>query len=39
VTSDNRLYISAEGKKAMGILKVGVKNLFHRDMMGKITEL
>lgn len=33
-TSDNRLYMKAEGTKAMGLLKVGVKKLFIRNEAG-----
>jgi alpha-tubulin N-acetyltransferase 1 len=38
-TSDNRLYIRAEGTKVIGILKVGVKKLFIRNEMGAIKEI
>eukprot|EP00347_Sterkiella_histriomuscorum_P002351 403368489 len=38
-TSDNRLYLRAEGNKVIGLLKVGVKKLFIRNEMGAIKEI
>jgi alpha-tubulin N-acetyltransferase 1 len=38
-TSDNRLYLRAEGNKVIGLLKVGVKKLFIRNDMGAIKEI
>lgn len=38
-TSDNRLYLKAEGTKVIGLLKVGRKNLFIRNEMGQIKEI
>jgi alpha-tubulin N-acetyltransferase 1 len=38
-TSDNRLYIKAEGNKAIGLIKVGVKKLFIRNEFGAIKEI
>ncbi len=38
-TSDNRLYMSAEGHRVIGLLKVGVKKLFIRNEMGAIKEI
>lgn len=38
-TSDNRLYLRAEGNKVLGLLKVGVKKLFIRNEMGSIKEI
>lgn len=38
-TSDNRLYIKAEGNRAIGIIKVGVKKLFIRNELGTIKEI
>eukprot|EP01017_Pseudomicrothorax_dubius_P008381 TRINITY_DN12747_c0_g2_i4.p1 TRINITY_DN12747_c0_g2~~TRINITY_DN12747_c0_g2_i4.p1 ORF type:complete len:364 (-),score=50.40 TRINITY_DN12747_c0_g2_i4:17-1108(-) len=39
ITSSDRLYFKFEGTKALGILKVGEKNLFHTDLDGRITQL
>lgn len=38
-TSDNRLYLRAEGNKVLGLLKVGMKKLFIRNEMGSIKEI
>ena len=38
-TSDNRLYIRVEGKKAIGFIKVGQRNLFIRNAGGHIKEI
>lgn len=38
-TSDNRLYVRAEGNKVIGLLKVGVKHLFIRNDYGSIKEI
>ena len=38
-TSDNRLYMKAEGNKVIGLLKVGVKHLFIRNDYGTIKEI
>ena len=38
-TSDNRLYLKAEGNKVIGLLKVGVKHLFIRNDYGTIKEI
>jgi|TARA_B110000305_G_C19200396_1_gene520910 alpha-tubulin N-acetyltransferase 1 len=38
-TSDNRLYIRVEGKKAIGFIKVGQRNLFIRNAGGNIKEI
>ena len=38
-TSDNRLYLRAEGNKVIGLLKVGVKKLFIRNELGGIKEI
>ena len=38
-TSDNRLYIKAEGNKAIGILKVGPRKLFIRNDFGQLKEI
>ena len=37
--SDNKLYMMAEGSKVIGLLKVGKRNLFHRDDHGRIREI
>ncbi len=37
--SNHRLYIHSQGKKVIGILKVGEKNLFHMDLAGKCSEI
>ena len=39
VSSDNRIYIKTDGKKAIGFIKVGKKNLFIRNEIGKIFEI
>lgn len=31
VGTDNRIYLKVEGNKVLGLLRVGEKNLFHRD--------
>lgn len=31
VGSDNRIYMKIDGNRVLGLLKVGEKNLFHRD--------
>lgn len=38
-TSDNRLYLRAEGKTVIGLLKVGLKKLFIRNEYGAIKEI
>ena len=38
-TSDNRLYLKAEGNQVIGLLKVGVKHLFIRNDYGAIKEI
>jgi len=38
ISPDNTLYIRASANQALGFLKLGRKNLFHRDAMGNITE-
>lgn len=38
-TSDNRLYLSAEGNRVIGLLKVGVKKLFIRNEIGAFREI
>ncbi len=38
-TSDNRLYMKAEGNKVIGLLKVGVKKLFIRNEYAAIKEI
>jgi len=38
-TSDNRLYMKAEGNRVIGLIKVGVKKLFIRNEMGAIKEI
>ena len=38
-SSDNRLYIRAEGRQVIGILKVGRRNLFIRNDFGQIKEI
>ncbi|CAK67726.1 unnamed protein product (macronuclear) [Paramecium tetraurelia] len=37
--TDQKLYIKSEGKQCLGILKIGKKNLFHRDLSGLIKEI
>lgn len=37
--SDNKLYIKAEGNRAIGFLKVGRRNLFIRSDNGSIKEI
>ncbi|CAD8125994.1 unnamed protein product [Paramecium sonneborni] len=37
--SDQKLYIKSEGKQCLGMLKVGRKNLFHRDLSGLVKEI
>ncbi|CAK69405.1 unnamed protein product (macronuclear) [Paramecium tetraurelia] len=37
--TDQKLYIKSEGKQCFGILKIGRKNLFHRDLNGAIIEI
>ena len=37
--SDNRLYMLAQGKQAVGFLKVGKRNLFIRGDNGGIKEI
>lgn len=39
ITSDHRLYIYTEDALVKGILKMGRKKLFHRDMIGGIAEI
>jgi len=40
VTSgDNRLYMKADGNRVYGLLKIGRKNLFHRDARGTVKEI
>jgi len=34
VASNHRLYIHSQGKKVIGIIKVGEKNLFHMNLDG-----
>ena len=36
---NNILYIKAEGRTVLGLLKIGERNLFHHDSMGNIKEL
>lgn len=36
---NHRLYVKAEGKKVLGILKVGEKTLFYHDNSESIKEL
>jgi alpha-tubulin N-acetyltransferase 1 len=31
VGTDNRIYMKVDGQRVLGMLKVGEKNLFHRD--------
>ena len=38
-TSDNRLFLKAEGNKVIGLLKVGVKKLFIRNEYASIKEI
>ena len=37
--SDHRMYMKTEGSKVIGFIKVGKKNLFIRNMSGKIFEI
>ncbi|CAD8113097.1 unnamed protein product [Paramecium sonneborni] len=37
--TDQKMYIKIEGKNCLGILKIGRKNLFHRDLNGIIKEI
>ncbi|CAD8192219.1 unnamed protein product [Paramecium pentaurelia] len=37
--TDQKMYIKSEGKQCLGILKIGRKNLFHRDLNGVIKEI
>lgn len=37
--SGHRLYLRAEDNEVIGFIKVGEKNLFHRDISGKMREL
>ncbi|CAD8193624.1 unnamed protein product [Paramecium octaurelia] len=37
--TDQKLYIKSEGKQCLGILKIGRKNLFDRDLNGAIKEI
>ncbi|CAD8127652.1 unnamed protein product [Paramecium sonneborni] len=37
--TDQKMYIKLEGKSCFGILKIGRKNLFHRDLNGVIKEI
>jgi len=39
VASNHRLYIHSQGKKVIGIIKVGEKNLFHMNLDGKFCEI
>lgn len=39
VSSDHRLYLKVDSKFVLGLLKVGYKNLFHHNSLGKITEM
>jgi alpha-tubulin N-acetyltransferase 1 len=36
---EQRLYLKVDGRKAIGLLKVGPKNLFYRDPFGGVKEL
>jgi len=38
-TSDNRLYLKADGNRVLGFIKVGVKKLFIRNELGSIKEI
>lgn len=35
----HRIYLKTEGGAVIGFIKVGEKNLFHRDLMGKTREI
>ena len=37
--SGHRLYLRTEGNEVIGFIKVGEKNLFHRDISGKMREI
>ncbi|CAD8115754.1 unnamed protein product [Paramecium primaurelia] len=37
--TDQKMYIKSEGKHCLGILKIGRKNLFYRDLNGVIKEI
>ena len=37
--ANHRLYLKIEDNKAIGYIKVGIKNLFYRDMSGNFKEL
>ena len=36
---DNKLFLLSEGRKCIGLLKIGKKNLFIRDSRGAIKEI
>ena len=38
-SENNKLYVKAEGKLVLGILKVGARNLFYHDYMGNVKEI
>ena len=37
-SGDNRIYMKADENNVYGILKVGKRNLFHRDSRGHVKE-
>ncbi|CAD8108597.1 unnamed protein product [Paramecium sonneborni] len=37
--TDQGIYIKSEGKQCLGMLKIGRKNLFHRDLSGLVKEI
>jgi alpha-tubulin N-acetyltransferase 1 len=37
--SDHRIYMQADSKKVYGFIKIGTKNLFHRDYSGNVKEI
>ena len=39
VGSNHRIFVRTTGNKVIGFLKMGEKNLFHRDAMGRVTEI
>jgi alpha-tubulin N-acetyltransferase 1 len=38
-SGDNRIFLKAEGKKVLGFLKIGRRNLFYHDHIGNVKEL
>jgi hypothetical protein len=39
LSPDIKLFLKVKGNKALGFIKVGVKQLFHRDLLGNIKKI